>query len=330
MFDTWEQIRGLEEYICDFIDGQLRLDYKTKKQKEVALRYFLEFTGENGIDFRFNEEQIIRYVTYLQQKGYKKFKSRTYKDSTIKLYLSYVKEFIEYLQGKGFNAYYDEKAEKRIFKGIKSNQRREVNYLTEVEFVKILNYVKENKPPIYYLLLIVLYYTGLRISEALALMPDDFYVVEEVDDKSGKIKHLWYVKVKEGKFGKPREVPILFIPNKFLKELLAWVKVKRDLKQAVFSYFDNYTKRFVDFSQPYGRQNVDKMLKKIKHELRLEKNLSAHMFRKSYTTRLAEKGVALEDLQRWLGHSDIRTTERIYRAITERLKMKRDFSYVSP
>jgi len=232
------------------------------------------------------------------------------------------------MAGKGFNAYYDKKAEKRIFKGIKANQRKEIEYLTEVEFIEVLEYVKHNKPPIYYFLLIVLYYAGLRISEALSLRPDDFYVVKEVDEKTGEIKQLWYVKVKEGKFGKTRDVPILFIPERFLRDLLLWVKAKKQIGQPVFSYFDEYTKKFVDFSRPSGRKAVDKMLKTIKKELNLEKNLSAHIFRKSYTTRLAEKGVALEDLQRWLGHSDIRTTQKIYRAVTEKMKKKRDFFYV--
>jgi len=328
MFNLLEQLQGLEEYINEFINNQLKLDEKTKRQKQTALSYLLEFFQQEGIDFRFDEGQIIKYVAFLESKGYKRFKNRTYKTSTIRLYLAYVKEFIEYMSGKGFNAYYEEKAERRIFKGIKANAKKDIEYLTETEFVKILNYVRSNKPPIYYLLLLVLYYTGLRISEALALMPDDFFAIEEVDEETGEIKQLWYVKVKEAKFGKTREVPLLFIPDRFLKEILAWIKAKKQLSQPVFSYYDDYTRRFVDFSKPHGRQTVDKMLKKIKDELGLEKSLSAHIFRKSYTTRLAEKGVALEDLQRWLGHSDIRTTERVYRAITEKMRRRRDFVYL--
>lgn len=321
------EILDLELKIKQYISMFKGLDTKTKEQKLSVLNTLVEFFEQKGVvNLRFDERKILDYIDFMNNKAKQKGKTG-YKDSSLKIYLSHIREFIDYLSNEYPGCYYNISAEKRIFKTKKSD-KKQILYITEAEFIKILEHVKSSKPPIYYILLITLFYSGLRISEALKLMPDDFFVEEEVSE-TGEIKQLWYIRIKDGKFGKQREVPLVFIPAKFLNTLLSWVKVKHQLKHPVFSYYDEYTGRFVDFSKPHGRININKMLNKISKELKLEKKLSPHIFRKSYTTRLAEKGVALEDLQRWLGHSDIKTTEKIYRAVTKMLKRKRDFQYIT-
>ncbi|GIU70424.1 MAG: hypothetical protein KatS3mg002_1660 [Candidatus Woesearchaeota archaeon] len=75
---------------------------------------------------------------------------------------------------------------------------------------------------------------------------------------------------------------MIFIPKEFLNNLLSWVRIKQKLNQPIFSYFDEYTKRVIDFSKPIGRFNVNKMLNKVSEEMQLDIRLTSHIFRKSY------------------------------------------------
>ncbi len=55
-------------------------------------------------------------------------------------------------------------------------------------------------------------------------------------------------------------------------------------------------------------------------------DISSHNLRKTFATRLLNRGAAITDVQHMLGHTSVKTTERVYAAFVknERFKQKID------
>jgi len=149
------------------------------------------------------------------------------------------------------------------------------------------------------LILKIILYTGIRVSEMLNLKMKDLFKEEDV-----------YVIQVRGKGNKPR---IAMIKKKIIeKELQHW------LSQRVCE--DDYlvcNKKGKRLTQSYISRIVEKIL--ISCGIRKEKN-GAHMLRHSFATLLYQKHHDLVLVQEALGHADINTS-RIYTHFDkERLK----------
>lgn len=149
------------------------------------------------------------------------------------------------------------------------------------------------------LILKIILYTGIRVSEMLNLKMKDLFKEEDV-----------YVIQVRGKGNKPR---IAMIKKKIIeKELQHW------LNQRVCE--DDYlvcNKKGKRLTQSYISRIVEKIL--ISCGIRKEKN-GAHMLRHSFATLLYQKHHDLVLVQEALGHADINTS-RIYTHFDkERLK----------
>ncbi len=145
--------------------------------------------------------------------------------------------------------------------------------ITEEELVEILKKTKKNYYKLCYLLG---FYQAMRLGEIINLKP------EHID----KSQHL--IKIKQGKGSKDRNIPI--IKPKLLNER----NVLNSLKYL-----------------PIGRKRgaVQKAFKKIAKEV-LGKDMHIHQLRHSGATWLLNKKKwDIRQVQRFLGHSKIQTTE---------------------
>jgi len=131
-----------------------------------------------------------------------------------------------------------------------------------------------------------LYTLGLRTSELLRLEFSDI-------DRSSMTIH-----VRGGKGNKDRRLDIS-------QELLVLI---------IRYYKENKPRTFViEGSYPgvkYSSTSVSKIVKR--HSTRLKKKIWPHLLRHSIATHMINSGINILQIQRFLGHNDIKTTERYY------------------
>ena len=135
---------------------------------------------------------------------------------------------------------------------------------------------------------------GLRISELLSL-------------NNQQIKDNYIIIF--GKGNKERIVPLLPEIKDKIKEWIKW-------KNQNFNYNDDAL--FISrLGKRLGPRYVQKLIKKLRHQLDLDKNFTPHALRHSFATQLLMNGVDLRTLQMMLGHTSLTTTQH-YLKITNK------------
>lgn len=150
-----------------------------------------------------------------------------------------------------------------------------------------------------YVMLGLLYSSGLRVSELVYLK------LEDVNLEAGFLRVL-------GKGSKERIVPVNM---RSIDELKRYINQQRPeiLKKRQSSYL------FVTGrGKPMTRQRFWQAIKVLGKKSGIE--LSPHTLRHSFATHLLEGGADLRSVQKMLGHSDISTTQIYTKVTTERIK----------
>ena len=133
-------------------------------------------------------------------------------------------------------------------------------------------------------ILMILYGTGLRISEALALD------VRDVDSER------MLLRVRHAKGGRERYVPL---SETLLRQLRAYWKQYRPGRRLFPS---------ADSDTPLGVSSIQKVCARAALKARLRKRVSPHVLRHSFATHHLEAGTDLKTIQVLLGHSSLNTT----------------------
>ena len=147
----------------------------------------------------------------------------------------------------------------------------------------------------------LLYATGMRVSELLAVRPDDLNL------RGGYLTCL-------GKGSKERLVPIG-------APAVRWIKRYASNARPLLLAGRSSPWLFVNVrGNRLSRVGFWKILKNHGRQAALPRDLSPHVIRHSFATHLLERGADLRSIQNLLGHADISTTQ-IYTHILEvRLK----------
>lgn len=156
--------------------------------------------------------------------------------------------------------------------------------LTRQEVARILGSVQNPK---HRALLSVTYGCGLRVSEAVALQ------VKNVDGERQLLR------IHQGKGAKDRMVPLAGVLLEVLREY--W-RLGRPMSWLFPS--EVLTGKHLTIT------TAQKVYRHAKSASGVQKCGGIHALRHAYATHQLEHGVPLNDLQRFLGHSDLRTTER--------------------
>ena len=141
----------------------------------------------------------------------------------------------------------------------------------------------------------VLYATGLRVSELVALR------VEDVNFEAGYIVVL-------GKGGKRRVVPISEVA-------LDLVRCYLEEGRPAHSVTTDGPLFLTSRRRPMTRQGFWKLLRSYALKAGLRERITPHVLRHSFATHLLENGAHLRAVQAMLGHADIATTQ-IYTHVT--------------
>ena len=160
-------------------------------------------------------------------------------------------------------------------------ERRLPTVLSRVETAALLDALDNLK---HRAMLMTLYGAGLRVSELVALRPDDV-------DSERKL-----LRVRQGKGRKDREA---LLGDKLLEALRAYWKASRP---AVWLFPGANPER------PITTRSVRLVCRQAARKARLSKAVSPHTLRHSFATHLLEDGVDLRTIQILLGHRDLKAT----------------------
>lgn len=149
-------------------------------------------------------------------------------------------------------------------------------------------------------LLVLLYRSGLRIAEALALRPKDVDLAKST------------VRVLHGKNDKARTVGIDQMTAVYVQR---WMDKRKQLgitaRHALFCVItdrkgEGGSKKGTAMSQAYVRG----FLARTKKKAGVEKRVHAHGFRHTHAAELASEGTAIHVIQQQLGHSNVAVTSK--------------------
>lgn len=146
----------------------------------------------------------------------------------------------------------------------------------------------------------VLYGSGLRVSELIALRPKDVNLDE------GFL-------LCRGKGGKERIVPLGRSACRAVRTYLDEARPQFDKAASEFLFL---TRR----GGPFTRQGFWKLLKGHALAAGIASKISPHVLRHSFATHLLERGADLRSVQLMLGHSQITTTQIYTHVSRERLR----------
>jgi integrase len=226
-----------------------------------------------------------------------------------------VKLFYEWLRERGYSYEFSEKALEELKKK-KEFENKARKYYTEEEVEVILSAIRgtlegtKPKPSIYYLLSVFLLCSGLRLSEALSVKKEDIFKREMLSSQ-GEKRVFYFVRVR-GKFSKEREAPLVFFKEEYRK-LFEKRLNELSVGEKFFKYALVFPKSVKVLELKKGTalnffHDLEKELKSLGYNI----PVNAHRFRYTYAVWLARKGLPINFLKDFLGHSSSKTTLEIY------------------
>jgi len=260
------------------------------------LKHFFEFLNYYNSEI-VTIEQIKSVDIRLIRSWLAKRKSDNFVTSSIARGLSAVKNFYKFLEKT-------DQLHNHIVFSIKSPKKSKLlpKALSEEEVTISLNHIQEygniewvelrNKA-----LLILIYASGLRVSEALSITK--FH-----------LKNLEFIKI-IGKGSKERIIPWLPVARSLIIEYLQKLPYELQENEPIFR-----GKQGKKLQPPvFNRELI-----KLKRFYGLPEHLSAHSFRHSFASHLLENGADLRSIQELLGHKSLSTTQNYTKTSVKHLE----------
>jgi site-specific recombinase XerD len=266
----------LEKGLAVFVDAMLGKNRSagTLRAYKTDILQFMTFLRENNVAITgvadVGKVDVLEYLAVLARKGLTGV-ARARKVSAIR-------EYFRFLEGLGV-------IERSPAAGIDTPKREKHTrqYLRSDEYTKMLSLAGGN--PRDYCILQVFLQTGIRVSELAHL------TIEDVDFIKPAIR-VW------GKGNQEREIALEKRGVQALKNYLA---VRPESLSDVL--FLNYK------GEPISERGVRKLVVKYRKNAGITKRASCHTLRHTFATYKAEKGVSPFQLQQWLGHANLNTTQ---------------------
>ena len=267
---------SLEKGLDAFLDTMLGKNRSsaTLRAYRTDVGQFITFLKETNVAITepgdVGKVDVLAYFASLARKGLSGV-ARARKVSALR-------EYFRFLEGMGV-------IHKSPTTGI-DTPKREKNtrqFLRSDEYTKMLSLAGAN--PRDYAILQVFLQTGIRVSELANLRLEDIDFVKPA------------ITVR-GKGSVEREIALEKRGVQALKNYLA---VRPESLSSVL--FLNYK------GEPISDRGIRKMVVKYRQKAGITKRASCHSLRHTFATYKAEKGVSPFQLQQWLGHANLNTTQ---------------------
>jgi site-specific recombinase XerD len=192
--------------------------------------------------------------------------------------MSAIREYFRFLEGVG-------QIEKSPTTGVETpkRERNTRQFLRSDEYTKMLS-LAGGRPRDYAMLQVFLQ-TGIRVSELAGL------TLQDVD----------FLKPSLTVRGKGKVAREIALEKKGLQALKSYLAVRPEsLSERLFF---NYK------GEPISERGIRKLVVKYTRAAGITKKVSCHTLRHTFATYKAEKGVSPFQLQQWLGHANLNTTQ---------------------
>jgi integrase/recombinase XerC len=266
----------LEKGLAAFLDVLLGKNRSTATLRayRTDIRQFIAFLKENNVAITdvgdVGKVDVLEYLAAFARKGLTGV-ARARKVSAIR-------EYFRYLEGVGV-------IPKSPTTGI-DTPKREKNtrqYLRSDEYTKMLSLAGAN--PRDYAILQVFLQTGIRVSELA------HFTTHDVD----------FIKPAINVCGKGNTEREIALEKRGVQALKNYLAVRPESLSEVI--FLNYK------GEPISERGIRKLVVKYRKNAGITKRASCHTLRHTFATYKAEKGVSPFQLQQWLGHANLNTTQ---------------------
>lgn len=273
----------MEYLINDFIEylhNEKNTSGNTELSYERDLKKLNAYFEKRGIE-------SVKEVTEADLRGYlSELEDGHFAASTISRNIASIRAFFMYLFKKG--RIYDDPAEKLKSPKV---QKKMPEILTVEEVDRLL---RQPRPETFKgmrdkAMLELLYATGMRVSELLALQTGDINL------------SFGYVICHDSE--KERVIPIGNVSRDVLAEYM-------DKARAFFVKDEKETALFTNCSgRPMSRQGFWKVLKGYAEAAGIYRDITPHTLRHSFAVHMLQNGADIKSVQEMLGHSDISSTQ---------------------
>ena len=147
----------------------------------------------------------------------------------------------------------------------------------------------------------LLYATGIRVSELIALN------ISDVNTSAGVVRCAPNTE-------KERLIPLYSTAVKALNEYIEFVRPQMIALPTEQALFVNVS------GERMSRQGFWKIIKSYQQKAHIEKTITPHTLRHSFAAHLLENGADLHSIQEMLGHSDISSTQVYSQLVKKQLK----------
>jgi integrase/recombinase XerD len=144
------------------------------------------------------------------------------------------------------------------------------------------------------LLIKTLFQTGARVSEFVNIKADEVFFEEQM------------MLIAKAKGGKSRNVPIL-------------PQLAQELRTHLGHRTTGYLFETVQHT-PYSPRRVQQIIKETATDAQITKRVYPHLLRHSVATTLLERGMPIEQIQKFLGHAKLETTQISAESSAEMIK----------
>jgi site-specific recombinase XerD len=264
--------KGLALFL-DMLSGKNRSS-ATIRAYQTDLLQFIHFLHETNVLITTPQDvakvDILEYFSHLAKKDLTGV-ARARK-------MSAIREYFRFLEGVG-------QIEKSPTVGVETPKREKNSrqFLRSDEYTKMLSLAGAN--PRDYAILQVFLQTGIRVSELAHLRVNDIDLLKPSLTVKGK-----------GKVS--REIAL---EKKGIQALKSYLAVRPE------TYSDRL---FLNYKgEPISERGIRKLVVKYTKAAGITKKVSCHTLRHTFATYKAEKGVSPFQLQQWLGHANLNTTQ---------------------
>ena len=146
----------------------------------------------------------------------------------------------------------------------------------------------------------LLYATGIRVSELIALDISDVNLAAE------------FIRCSQG--GRDRIIPLYSAAVKAVRQYIETARPKMIASPRETALFVNMS------GERMSRQGFWKLIKHYQQTAQIEKDITPHTLRHSFAAHLLENGADLRSIQEMLGHSDISSTQIYAQLVKQNLK----------